>query len=479
MAKFYITTAIDYVNSDPHVGHLYQKVIADALARWHKSIGEDVFFLTGTDEHGQKIFNAAKEQKLTPQKLADKNSREFKKSWDLLNIKPSRFIRTTDEDHIKTAQEITKLIYKKGDIYKGVYEGLYCEGCEAYLTEKDLVNGECPYHKKIPQKLKEESYFFKLSKYQKKLLNHYKKNPNFILPKKRKNEIINRVKEDLKDLSITRTSFNWGIPFPIDKTHIIYVWWEALMSYLSGVNYPKSRYWPADIHLLGKDNGWFHAVIWPAMLMSAGIELPKTVFIHGFLTFNKQKISKSLGNVISPKIMEKKYGADAIRYFLVREIPFYDDGDFSEKALINRINNELANELGNLISRTLTLCKKLPRINSYDADLEFDIEEIKKLMQEYKITEALNEIWRFVQETNKYINQKQPWTLESEELEEVLYNCLEAIRKISILLEPFIPETSQRIFNLLNIKNQNLATFDKHIPTYKVKPPEILFKKFN
>ena len=313
----------------------------------------------------------------------------------------------------------------------------------------------------------------------KKLLDHYKKNPEFILPKTRRNEIINRVKEGLKDLSITRTSFSWGIPFPIDEKHTIYVWWEALINYLSGVNYLKSKYWPADIHLLGKDNGWFHAVIWPAMLMSAGIELPKTVFVHGFLTFNKQKISKSLGNVISPKVLEKKYGADAIRYFLIREIPFYDDGDFSEKALVNRINNELANDLGNLISRTLTLCKKLPKINSYDTDLEFDIEEIKKLMQEYKITEALNEIWRLVQDTNRYINKKQPWTLEAEELEEVLYNCLEAIRKVSILLEPFIPETSQKIFNLLNIKNQNLTTFDKQVPTYKVKEPEILFRKIN
>lgn len=476
---FYITTAIDYVNSEPHVGHLYQKVVADILARWHKNLGEDVFFLTGTDEHGQKLYNAAKEQKLTPQQLVDKNSKKFKEAWDSLNIKPNRFIRTTDKDHIEVAKEITKKIHKKGDIYKGTYEGLYCEGCEAYITEKDLVNGECPYHKKIPKKLKEETYFFKLSKYQDKLLEHYKNNPKFILPLTRRNEIINRVKEGLRDLSITRTTFNWGIQSPIDKKHVTYVWWEALINYISGIDYPKSKfkkYWPADAHLLGKDNGWFHCVIWPAMLMAAGIELPKTVFVHGFLTFNKQKISKSLGNTISPEYLRKKYGVDPIRYFLSREIPFYDDGDFSEEAIKNRINNELANELGNLVSRTLSLSKKFEEIKG-KPELKFDIKKIEKLMEDYKITEAINEIWRFVQNTNKYINKKEPWKLEGKEKENVLYNCLESIRKVSILLWPFIPETSEKIFSLLNIENQNLTTFEKNIKTYKPKEPEILFKK--
>ena len=479
---FYVTTAIDYVNSEPHVGHLYQKIIADIFARWHKNLKEDVFFLTGTDEHGQKLFNAAKEQGSTPQQLVDKNSEKFREAWKLMDINPDRFIRTTDKDHVKTAQDITIKIYSKGDIYKGIYEGLYCEGCEAYLTEKDLINGECPFHKKPPKLLKEETYFFKLRRYQDKLLEHYKKNPKFILPLTRRNEIINRVKEGLKDLSITRTNFNWGIPFPLDKKHTTYVWWEALINYISGINYPKAKfrkYWPANIHLLGKDNGWFHAVIWPAMLIAADIEPPKTVFIHGFLTFNKQKISKSLGNTISPKYLADKYGVDQIRYFLVREIPFYEDGDFSEESLKSRINNELANELGNLVNRTLTISKKLKEIKKHPIELEFDIGSIKKLMEEYRITEALNEIWKHVQDTNRYINQKEPWKLQDKELETVLYNCLESIRTISILLWPFIPETCERIQSLLNTENQNLKSFDKEIKVYKPKEPEILFRKIN
>lgn len=479
--KFYVTTAIDYVNaSEPHVGHLYQKVIADVFARWNKSLGNDVFFLTGTDEHGQKLFNAAKEQGLTPQKLVDRNSKEFKKSWELMNIKPSRFIRTTDKDHIKTAQDITTAIYKKGDIYKGTYEGLYCEGCESYLTEKDLVDGKCPYHKKAPRPLKEETYFFKLSEYQDKLLDYYEKNQEFILPLTRRNEIINRVKEGLNDLSITRTNFEWGIPFPLDKKHVIYVWWEALQVYLSGIDYPKDafkKYWPADVQLLGVDNGWFHAVIFPALLLSAGIKPSKTVFIHGFLTFNKQKISKSLGNTISIKYLAGRYGVDQMRYFLIREIPFGQNGDFSEESLKNRINNEMANELGNLISRTLTLSRKLKKIKRHNIELKFNIENIKELMKNYRITEALNEIWKHVQETNKYINQKEPWKLQGEELEIVLYNCLESIRKISLLLWPFIPETCERIQSLLNIEKQNLKTFSKDIKSYEPKEPEILFNK--
>ena len=477
---FYITTAIDYVNAEPHVGHLYQKVIADVFSRWHKSLGEDVFYLTGTDEHGQKLFNTAKEKGLTPKELVDKNSKKFKEAWDLINIKPDRFIRTTDKNHIKVVNEITKKVNEKGDIYKGTYEGLYCEGCEAYLTEKELIDGKCPYHKKEPKKIKEETYFFKLSKYQNKLLELYNKNTKFILPLTRRNEIVNRVKEGLKDLSITRTSFDWGIPFCLDKKHITYVWWEALINYISGIDYPKTKfkkYWPANVHLLGKDNGWFHCVIWPAMLLSAEIEPPKTVFVHGFLTFNKQKISKSLGNTISPIYLANTYGVDQIRYFLVREIPFHDDGDFSEESLKNRINNELANELGNLVNRTLTISKKLNKINKNKIELNFDIKKIKELMEEYKITEALNEIWRFVQDTNKYINQKEPWKLQDKELEIVLYNCLESIRKISILLWPFIPETCEKIQSLLNIKNQNLTTFDKNIISYNPKEPKILFNK--
>ena len=482
MGKFYITTAIDYVNSIPHVGHAYQKVIADIISRWHKNLGDDVFFLTGTDEHGQKLADAAKDQGLTPKELVDENSSKFKHVWNLLNIKPNRFIRTTDKDHIKTAQELTRKIYKKGDIYKGTYKGLYCKGCEAYITEKDLVDGKCPHHNKVPEILEEESYFFRLGKYKDRLLKHIKENEEFIQPKARRNEIINRIKEGLNDLNITRlkSSLEWGIPFPLNENYVTYVWWEALINYLSGIEYPKEtfkRYWPADIHLLGKDNGWFHAVIWPAMLFSADIKPPKTVYIHGFLTFNKQKISKSLGNSISPVKLAEKYSVDGIRYFLAREVMFYDDGDFSEESLKNRINNELANELGNLVSRTLSLCKKLPEIKKSPVEIKFEIKNIEELMKNYKITEALNEIWKYVQDTNRYINQKEPWKLQDGELEKVMYTCLESIRRISILLWPFIPSTSEKISSLLNIEMQDLKGFNNEIKIYKVGEPEILFEK--
>ena len=349
--KFYVTTAIDYPSANPHIGHAYQKIVADVLFRWHKLIREDVWFLTGTDEHGKKIQETAKKENKTPKKFVDELSKKFKEAWDFLNIQPSRFIRTTDKDHEKLVQDIIRKCNKKGDIYKGFYKGQYCVGCEAYITEKELINGECPYHpgKKV-EELKEESYFFKLSNYQKFLLDLYKKNPEFILPKERRNEIISRVKKGLNDLSISRTSFSWGIPFPLDKKHITYVWFDALFNYLSGSGKDK-KYWPANVHLLGKDNSWFHCVYWPAFLKSAGYKLPKTVFVHGFLKFNGKKISKSLGNTISPKILVEKYGADTIRYFVCRQFPFAngDDGDFTEKAVIDRHNNELADKLENLI----------------------------------------------------------------------------------------------------------------------------------
>src|SRR3989344_2320541 len=339
---FYIATAIDYVNAEPHIGHAYQKIIADALARWHKLLGEEVFFLTGTDEHGKKVAESAKKVGKPPKEFVDAISVKFKEAWKSLNINPDRFIRTTDPDHKKTVYEITKKIEESGDIYKGIYEGLYCVGCEAYYTEKDLEEGVCPIHKTKPEKLREESYFFKLSKYKDFLLQHYKKYPEFILPRERRNEIINRVKEGLKDLSITRkkSSLRWGIDFPLNKEHVFYVWFEALINYYTATRSSEKlkKFWPADIHILGKDNTWFHTVIWPVMLKSASIELPKTVFNHGFLTFNGQKISKSLGNAISIANLTDKYVADTIRYFVMRHFPFAsgEDGDFDEKPLIER-----------------------------------------------------------------------------------------------------------------------------------------------
>ncbi|MCS7134762.1 MAG: class I tRNA ligase family protein, partial [Candidatus Pacearchaeota archaeon] len=315
--KFYVTTAIDYTNDVIHIGQAYQKVVADVFARWYRLLGKRVFFLTGTDEHGKKIYEIAKERGLNPKEFVDVISTKDKEEQDSLNISYDRFIRTTDKDHEKIVQEVTKKILKKGDIYKGIYEGLYCVGCEAYLTEKDLSDGKCPVHDKKPEVVKEETYFFRLSKYKKKLLKYYEKHPEFILPEERRNEIISKVKEGVKDLSITRTTVSWGIPFPGDEKHTIYVWWDALLNYFSGI-YSEKKFWPPDLQLLGKDNGWFHGVVWPAMLMSAGLKLPKKIFIHGFLTFEGKKISKSLGNIIHPKELVKKYGSDSVRYFLCR-----------------------------------------------------------------------------------------------------------------------------------------------------------------
>lgn len=369
---------------------------------------------------------------------------KFKEAWKSLNIEPNRFIRTTDKDHEKLVQEVIKKCYENGDIYKGEYEGCYCVNCEGYITEKDLINGECPYHpgKKI-QRLKEESYFFRLSKYQKFLLDLYKKNPDFVLPEERRNEVISRVKEGLKDLSISRTSFNWGIPFPLDKKHIVYVWFDALFNYVSGSG-KNQKYWPANVQLLGKDNLWFHAVYWPAFLKSAGYELPKTIFVHGFLTCNGQKISKSLGNVISPKYLSEKYGADAVRYFMCRQFPFAEgeDGDFSEKALIDRYNNELADKLGNLVSRVAALAEKYG-IEKADNKLlkKLKLKIIEKHFENYELDKVLNEIFAFIDICNEYVQNKKPWETHDKK---VLYELTGSIKEIARLLSPFIPSSSEK-----------------------------------
>lgn len=476
MKKFYVTTAIDYPNAEPHIGHAYQKIVADVLARWHRLIGDDVWFLTGTDEHGKKIQETAEKAGKTPKQFVDELSVKFKESWKSLNIEPSRFIRTTDKDHEKIVQEAIKKCSENDDIYKGEYEGCYCVGCEGYITEKDLINGECPYHpgKKI-QRLKEESYFFRLGKYQKFLLDLYKKNPKFILPAERRNEIISRVKEGLNDLSISRTSFDWGIPFPLDKKHIVYVWFDALFNYLSGAG-KNQKYWPANLHLLGKDNSWFHCVYWPAFLKSAGYKLPDTVFVHGFLTFNGQKISKSLGNVISPKHLADKYGSDSIRYFVCRHIPLADgsDGDFLEKALIDRHNNELADKLGNLVSRVSTLAEKYGIEKTENKLLKkIDIKQIEKLFSNYELDKVLNEIFAFIDDCNEYIQNKKPWETKDRK---VLYELCDSIKIITILLWSFIPSSSEKIAKNFGfeIKQENLK---KSLQERKIKKAEILFNK--
>ena len=473
--KFYITTAIDYVNAKPHIGHAYQKIIADALARWHKLKGENVFFLTGTDEHGLKISRSAEKAGQTEKEFVDKMSTKFIKCWETLNVKFDRFIRTTDKDHEKFVQEFVKKVEK--DIYKGEYEGYYCVPCEAYVTEKDLVDGECPFHpgKKI-EKIKEPTYFFKLSKYQKDLLKLYEKT-DFVLPVSRRNEVRNRVKEGLQDLSITRTNFSWGIPFPLDKKHVIYVWFDALLNYLTGAG-KDQEYWPATAHLLGKDNGWFHAVIWPAMLLAAGYELPKTVFIHGFLSFNGQKISKSLGNTISPLKLVEKYGVDTVRYFSCRQFPFAegDDGDFSEQALVDRHNNELANKLGNLVSRTTALAEKNDLEKTPNKLLKkLNLKKIQTQFENFELDKALNEIFAFIDICNEYIQNKKPWETKDKK---VLYELADSIKAIAILLWPFIPETSEKIAKHLDFPLK-LEEINKPLKNLKIKKSEILFKKID
>jgi len=505
-STFYITTPIYYPNDVPHLGHAYTTIAADILSRWNKLQGKEVFFLTGTDEHGKKLAKVAEKTGKTPKEFTDHLVPEFKKAWKQLNISYDRFIRTTDKDHEKVVQEILQKVYDAGDIYKGVYEGLYCTDCEAYYTEKDAPDSICPIHKRPLENLKEESYFFKLSEYQNYLLDLYKKNPEFISPSHRKAEIVNRVKEGLKDFSISRTSFNWGIPLPFDKKHICYVWFDALLNYLSGVSYLKDKkqfkkFWPADAHIIGKDIIWFHTVYWPAMLKSAGIEPPKKVFAHGFWTVKSEKMGKSEGNAIKIAQLISYAGIDSARYFLIRSTPFGEDGDFDEKAVIDRHNNELANKLGNLISRVSTLAEKYglekisapparsartnnsrtsPAItarNEEDYANPLSIEKTKKAvekhMQNFELDKALNEIFAFIDLCNTYIQDKKPWQTQDKK---VLYQLANAIKDFTILLSPFLPETSEKIAKTFNF-SINYKNLNKPLAIRPIKKSEVLFKK--
>ncbi|PIN85063.1 MAG: methionine--tRNA ligase [Candidatus Diapherotrites archaeon CG11_big_fil_rev_8_21_14_0_20_37_9] len=488
--KFYITTAIDYPNSKPHLGHAYEKTVADCLARWHRFNGQETFFLTGTDEHGKKIQEAAEKQGKKPKAFVDEQVVSFKTLCEKWNISYDNFIRTTDKHHEEMCRNIFQKVLDKGDIYLGEYEGFYCTGCEAYYLEKDAVDGCCPNHKTLLEKVKEESYFFRMSNYQKQWLSFVEKNPEFIYPVRRRQEIVNRVKEGLRDLSVSRASFDWGIKLKNDPKHVIYVWFDALLNYLSGVEYPSKKsdkFWPANMHVIGKDILWFHSVIWPIMLFSADIDPPKKVFVHGFINAaSGEKMSKSLGNVIDPIDIVEKFGVDSVRYYLLREIPMGEDGNFSQNAIIVRHNNELANTLGNLLNRTMNLTEKklfgkIPAAKTDSVLSEnFRIDKINSFMEKLEVHNALGEIFSFVSACNRYINDKEPWNLDGKELEQVLYSVLDSLRVIAIILSPFLPETSEKISKQLNVPLGSLNELKFGIlKPGKIGKKEILFEKLD
>ena len=468
MSKFYITTAIDYANDTIHVGHAFQKVIADVLARYNRiRLGKDnVFFLTGTDEYGQKAEKAAKKAGISPKNFVDEIAKSDQKEQDSLNISYNRFIRTTDSDHTKVVQEIWQRIDKSGDIYIGEYTGLYCEGCEAYYTEEDLINEKCQFHPTLEiKKVTEKNYFFKWSKYNQFLIEHIKSHPEFIIPETRKNEILEFAK-NIKDIPISRTNFEWGIPVPNNSEQVIYVWFDALINYLTGVGLLKNpqkfeKFWPADVHILGKDNVRWHALLWPAMLKSAGIKLPKTILVNGFLNLNGQKISKSMGNIILPSDWVAKFGVDSVRYYLLRYTNAMEDSDISEEKLKIAYNADLANGLGNFVSRVLTLAEKSD-VKLLPKNFEMEIKEIEKNIEEFigefKLNESLAAIWQLIALGDKYVDDKKPWTLSaySAEFKETIGTLLFLISEISRLLLPFLPETSEKIADVIKNKKSGI-----------------------
>lgn len=511
MAKkpYYITTAIAYASGKPHIGNTYEIVLADSIARYKRFAGYDVRFQTGTDEHGQKIENKAFENMQTPKEFVDEISGEIKNIWDLMNTSYDKFIRTTDADHERQVQKIFKKLYDQGDIYKGEYVGKYCTPCESFFTDSQLVDGKCPDCGRPVQEAKEEAYFFKLSKYQDRLMKHIEQNPDFIQPESRKNEMINNfIKPGLQDLCVSRTSFKWGIPVDFDDKHIIYVWIDALSNYITGLGYDVDgnndelykKYWPADLHLIGKDILRFHTIYWPIMLMALGVPLPKQIFGHPWLIQNDGKMSKSKGNVMYADDMVRLFGVDTVRFFVLHEMPFENDGIISWELVVERINSELANTLGNLVNRTISMSNKYfggvvtntGVIEEVDEDLKNVVLncriKVAECMDKLKVADAISEIFTLFKRCNKYIDETMPWALAKDEtkqdrLNTVLYNLVESIVIGASLLEPYMPDTSVKILNQLNAakrKVTELGRFGLYPSGNKVtETPEILFARLD
>ncbi|NPB07476.1 MAG: methionine--tRNA ligase [Aquificae bacterium] len=489
--KFYVTTPIYYVNDVPHLGHAYTTIAADAMARFYRMRGYDVFFLTGTDEHGLKIQKKAEELGISPKELVDRNAERFKKLWEFLGIEYSRFIRTTEPVHVEFVKKVFQECYERGDIYLGEYEGWYCVGCEEFKSEAELAEGNtCPIHGKKCEYLKEPSYFFRLSRYQDKLLRLYEENPEFIQPEYRRNEIISFVKQGLKDLSVTRprSRVKWGIPVPFDPDHTIYVWFDALFNYVSALEDKADIYWPADLHLVGKDILRFHTVYWPAFLMSLGYELPRKVFAHGWWTVEGKKMSKTLGNVVDPYQVVEEFGLDEVRYFLLREVPFGQDGDFSRKAILNRINGELANEIGNLYSRVLNMSLKFlggevsgERDREYEALASEVLERYETYMKAVNFYKAIEEALRFSSFLNKYVDEKQPWNLKKEQKEEelrkVLYALVDGLYLLTHMLYPITPFKMREALAMLGEEEFSPHPRPYLRESYRIKERKILFPR--